>query len=88
MSTLPTIRDRLQEAGVTARYYSNVPFLAIGGTKYIGISALYDHTSVLKLIEWRFGLEPLTARDASDEIANPALALRFTSPEPSVPWLR
>jgi phospholipase C len=26
---------------------------------------LYDHTSILKLIEWRFGLEPLTSRDAA-----------------------
>ena len=25
---------------------------------------LYDHTSVLKFIEWRWGLAPLTARDA------------------------
>jgi len=23
----------------------------------------FDHSSVLKLIEWRWGLEPLTARD-------------------------
>jgi phospholipase C len=25
--------------------------------------AQYDHASILKLIEWRWGLEPLTARD-------------------------
>jgi phospholipase C len=25
----------------------------------------YEHTSVLKMIEWRWGLEPLTARDAN-----------------------
>src|SRR5262249_16704849 len=25
----------------------------------------YDHTSVLKMIEWRWGLAPLTVRDAS-----------------------
>ncbi len=215
LSTLPTIWDRLRDAGVVSRYYySNVPFLSLWGTKYIGISALYedfkadalagdlpavsfvdpwftilddgagnddhphadlrkgeiflrdvvstlaaspdwdktvlvinrdewggffdhvvpprvvapnkvdtdlvdgkallgcrvptivvspftrgnpakpaidsllyDHTSVLKLIEWRFGLEPLTARDASNEIANLALALSFTSPDPSVPSL-
>jgi len=45
---------------------------------------LYDHTSVLKLIEWRFGLEPLTARDASDEIANLVYALNFSSQDRSV----
>jgi phospholipase C len=50
-------------------------------------SLLYDHTSVLKLIEWRWGLAPLTARDASDEIANLAYALNFTSPDTSLPTL-
>jgi phospholipase C len=216
LSTLPTIWDRLNDAGIISRYYySNVPFLALWGTKYIGISALYadfkadvaagnlpavsfidpwftilddgtgnddhphadlrkgeiflsdvvstlaasplwektvivinrdewggffdhvvpprviapnnvdtdlvdgkallgcrvptivvspftrgnpakptidsllyDHTSVLKLIEWRYGLQPLTARDASDEIANLAYALNFSSPpDTSMPTL-
>ncbi len=50
-------------------------------------SLLYDHTSVLKLIEWRWDLEPLTARDASDEIANLALALNFQSQDTSLPAL-
>jgi phospholipase C len=50
-------------------------------------SFLYDHTSVLKLIEWRWGLAPLTARDASDEIANLAHALDFTAPNASLPEL-
>jgi phospholipase C len=51
-------------------------------------SNLYDHTSVLKLIEWRYGLAPLTLRDASNEVANLALALDFTAESaapPSVP---
>jgi phospholipase C len=51
-------------------------------------SLLYDHTSVLKLIEWRWGLKPLTARDASDEVANLALALDFEQTDTSVPTLR
>jgi phospholipase C len=50
-------------------------------------SLLYDHTSVLKLIEWRWNLAPLTARDASDEVANLAYALDFTAPDTSVPEL-
>ena len=215
LSTLPTIWDRLQAAGVSCRYYySNVPFLALWGTKYLDISALYaqfaidaasgnlpavsfvdpwftilddglgnddhphadlrkgeiflnqivstlaaspawantvlvinrdewggffdhvvppriiapnnvdtdlvngqallgcrvptlivspfasgspakprinsllyDHTSVLKMIEWRWGLAPLTARDASDEIANLASALNFTSQNAVLPAL-
>ena len=50
-------------------------------------SLLYDHTSVLKLIEWRWGLPPLSSRDASDEIANLACALNFPAPDASVPAL-
>jgi len=42
ISTLPTIWDALAEAGVSNKYYfSNVPFLALWGEKYIPISALY-----------------------------------------------
>jgi phospholipase C len=50
-------------------------------------SGLYDHTSVLKLIEWRYNLPPLTARDASNEIANLANALNFSAPNDAVPAL-
>jgi phospholipase C len=50
-------------------------------------SLLYDHTSVLKLIEWRWGLPPLTPRDASTQVANLAYALNFGSPDPSAPLL-
>src|ERR1700678_2085048 len=42
LSTLPTIWDTLAVAGVSHKYYySNVPFLALWGTKYLGISALF-----------------------------------------------
>jgi phospholipase C len=37
-----------------------------------------DHTSILKLIEWRWGLEPLTVRDAT--ATNVAEVLQFDSP--------
>jgi phospholipase C len=47
----------------------------------------FDHTSVLKLIEWRWNIPPLTARDASDEISNLALTLNFSSIDTSVPEL-
>lgn len=47
----------------------------------------FDHTSVLKLIEWRFGLEPLTARDASHDIQNLARALNFHHTNATVPSL-
>lgn len=48
---------------------------------------LYDHTAALKLIEWRFALPPLTARDASPEINNPAATFNFNSPDTSIPAL-
>ena len=48
---------------------------------------VFDHTSVLKLIEWRFGLQPLTARDASDQIGNLKIALNLEQPDASIPNL-
>jgi phospholipase C len=50
-------------------------------------SNLYDHTAALKLIEWQFGLPPLTLRDASTAINNPAANFNFTSPDTSIPDL-
>ena len=46
-----------------------------------------DHTSILKMIEWRFRLRPLTPRDASDDVANLAEALDLRHPHPDVPTL-
>jgi len=50
-------------------------------------SQVYDHTSILKLIEWRWNLRPLTARDASSDVGNLAFALQFKTPDASVPAL-
>jgi phospholipase C len=42
LCTLPTIWDNLAAAGVSHKYYfNNLPFLALWGLKYAGISALY-----------------------------------------------
>ena len=40
---------------------------------------IFDHTSILSLIEWRWSLAPLTVRDASAN--NLALALDFGKPD-------
>jgi phospholipase C len=48
---------------------------------------VYDHTSVLKLIEWRWGLAPLTPRDGSSDINNLAYALNFSQALTAVPSL-
>jgi phospholipase C len=43
LSTLPTIWDRVADAGLNGRYYfSDIPFIALWGTKYASISRPYD----------------------------------------------
>jgi phospholipase C len=51
------------------------------------IGTTFDHTSILKLIEWRWGLPPLTARDASSDIGNLADVLDFAQENATVPTL-
>jgi phospholipase C len=46
---------------------------------------VYDHTSILKLVEWRWGLAPLAERDA--QAANLATALDFTHPLVAAPTI-
>jgi phospholipase C len=46
-------------------------------------STLFDHTSILSMIEWRWGLPPLTVRDQNAN--NLATALDFTHQNLSVP---
>jgi phospholipase C len=50
-------------------------------------SLVFDHTSVLKLIEWRWNLPPLTPRDAGSDVNNLAYALNFNNPQTAVPTL-
>jgi phospholipase C len=50
-------------------------------------STVYDHTAILKLIEWRWGLHALTLRDASAAIGNPVAKFDFASPNTTVPTL-
>jgi len=51
------------------------------------VSTVFDNTSILKLIEWRWGLEPLTARDASSDVGNLVSALDLANPNRRVPAL-
>ncbi len=50
-----------------------------------GQAVPFDHTSVLKFIEWRFGLDPLTARDGSTDVGNLLDVLDFSNPDATVP---
>ncbi len=64
------------------------PFTTVGVNKPSVAHGFYDHTSVLKLIEWRWGLQPLTSRDASSASTDPgnlATILNFGSPDTRVP---
>jgi phospholipase C len=47
------------------------------------VHGLYDHTSILKMIEWRWHLRPLTVRDTTAN--NLAEALDFSRPDYSAP---
>ena len=57
------------------------PWAAAGTVSHLP----FDHTSVLRMIEWRWGLAPLTVRDASAN--NLALALDFAHARTSAPLL-
>jgi phospholipase C len=58
-------------------------------------SYAYDHTSILRFVEWNWGLRPLTPRDASipmtgastTALTNLRYALDFSHPDPKVPDL-
>jgi phospholipase C len=66
------------------------PFSRIGPSQPAVNHTFYDHTSVLKLIEWRWGLHPLTQRDASHAPSDPgnlATLLTFSRPVTKVPKL-
>jgi phospholipase C len=70
--------DRL--AGSDGRLGFRVPSLLVAPWARRGYvsNVQYDHTSVLKMIEWRFGLLPLTIRDLTAN--NLAKALDFSQP--------
>lgn len=69
--------------GVTGMRGFRVPALVVSPYAQRGAVAhnVYDHTSILKMIEWRFGLPALTPRDAA--AANLAEVLDFGAPDTS-----
>jgi phospholipase C len=69
------------QAGFRVPTFVLSPFATRGRVEH----RTYDHTSILKLIEWRFGLQPLAPRDAAAR--NLALALDFAAPTLSRPPL-
>jgi len=63
------------------------PFTKGNASNPLVNTLVFNHTSVLQLIEWRWGLEPLTPRDASNDINNLAYVLNFNQPDVSLPSL-
>lgn len=78
----PTCIDDTKAIGTGAPNFTNlgfrVPAIAISpfAQKKIEQAGPYEHCSVLKMIEWRWGLQPMTARDANAR--NFAEALDFS----------
>jgi phospholipase C len=79
----PFTRNRSTSATIPIPARARVP----RGARLVN-HTLFDHTSILKLIEWRWGLQPLTARDASWQIGNLAAVMNFSAPDSSVPSLQ
>lgn len=50
-------------------------------------STVFDHTSVLKLIEWNWNVPPLAARETSSDVGNIVDVLDLSNPRVDVPSL-
>ena len=79
--TGPSGKDDHAQAGFRVPTIVLSPFAR---RNYVGHN-VYDHTSILKMVEWRWGLKPLTKRDAAAR--NLAETFRFDKPDVSVPNL-
>jgi phospholipase C len=73
------VKPELEQRGFRIPAVLISPFARRGHVAH----GVYDHTSVLKLLEWRFGLAPLSQRDA--EARNLAEALDFSKRRLAVP---
>jgi phospholipase C len=67
------------QAGFRVPAFVFSPYARRGGIDH----HIYDHASILKFVEWRFGLPPLSARDRAAR--NIAYSLDFAHPDFSVP---
>ncbi len=62
-----------------------VPCLVVSPLAHRGhvANGVYDHTSILKMIEWRFNLEPLSTRDAGANNLAEVLDFKVRHPDPA-----
>lgn len=77
--TMPDVDPRFQLCGFRVPALVISPFARRG---YVA-SEIYDHTSVLRMIEWRWGLAPLSTRDAAAN--NLAEVLDFSKKNQAAP---
>ncbi len=77
----PGVGPDHSQAGFRVPCFVLSPFARRG---YVG-HHVYDHTSILKMVEWRWGLAPLTRRDAGAR--NLAETFTFSRPRTDVPHL-
>ena len=68
----PDVKPEYQQRGFRVPALLISPFARRGHVAH----GVYDHTSILRLVEWRWGLEPMTERDATAN--NLAAALDFS----------
>ncbi len=68
----PDVKPDYQQRGFRVPAVLVSPFARRGHVDH----GVYDHTSILRLVEWRWGLEPLSVRDA--QAGNLAAALDFS----------
>ena len=68
----PDVDARFQQRGFRVPCLLISPFARRSSVAH----GVYDHTSILKLVEWRWGLKPLSVRDA--QANNLATALDFS----------
>jgi phospholipase C len=68
----PDVKPEYEQRGFRVPCLLISPFARRGRVAH----GVYDHTSILKLVEWRWGLEPLSVRDA--QANNIAAALDFS----------
>jgi phospholipase C len=75
----PTPTEEHNTAGFRVPTYIVSPFASKGRVAH----GQFNHASILKLAEWRWGLAPLTPRDTA--AANPATVLDFSRPNATAP---
>ncbi len=79
--TGPHGKDDHGQAGFRVPTFLLSPFARAG---HVG-HQVYDHTSILKMVEWRFGLAPLTKRDRAARNLAESMDFRHPRPAPSLP---